>query len=59
MSSKTWIKGRQWRHGFRVEGLFIEREFGKNHLFFKSRSEAEQYFLKEAESRLNGGDGTQ
>ena len=56
--STVWLRGRNFRHGFRVEGLFIEREFGKKHLFFQSRREAEEFMYKEAKSRLNGGVGT-
>jgi len=53
MSETIWLRGRKWRHGFRVEGKFIEKEFGKKHLFFQSREESERFFFKEAEFRLN------
>ena len=40
MSDTVYIKGRPWRHGYRVEGSFIERRFGKYHLFFQNEKEA-------------------
>jgi len=52
MSDTIWLHGRKWRHGFRVDGKFIEDHYRKTHLFFKSRQESEEFFLKEVEESL-------
>ena len=52
MTETIWIRGRKYRHGFRVDGKFIEEQYGKPHLFFKSRQESEEFFLKEVEEAL-------
>ena len=40
IGDSLYLKGRPWRHGYRVEGAFIERRFGKKHRFFQSEEEA-------------------
>jgi len=40
MSDRYFIKGRPWRHGYRVEGSYILKKFGVNHKFYKSDKEA-------------------
>ena len=40
IGATVYIKGRPWRHGYRVEGSYIERKFGKYHLFFQNEKEA-------------------
>lgn len=52
MSEKIWLRGRKWRHGFRVDGAFIKDHYGKSHLFFQSRKEADQFFEEETKQAL-------
>ena len=40
MSDHYFIKGRPWRHGYRVEGSYVLKKFGTPHKFFKSEEEA-------------------
>lgn len=50
-----YLRGRSYRHGFRIEGSFVKRKFGKKHMFFKTESEA----LDAMKSIDNGGVRTQ
>ena len=52
MSDTIWLRGRKWRHGFRVDGKFIETHYDKHHLFFQSRKEADQFFEDEVKKAL-------
>ena len=36
MTETYYLKGRPWRHGYRVEGSYILKKFGVFHRFFKS-----------------------
>ena len=40
MSETYYLKGRSWRHGYRVEGSYVLKKFGVYHKFFKSEIEA-------------------
>ena len=40
MSATYFIKGRPWRHGYRVEGSYVLKKLGVYHKFFKSEKEA-------------------
>ena len=46
MSEIYYLRGRPWRHGYRVEGSYILKKLGSFHKFFKSEKEALEFLIK-------------
>ena len=43
MSVTVWLKVKPFRHGLRAEGSFVEKECGVPYLFFRSKSEFDEW----------------